>query len=368
VVVFGLVPQLARLRDSEPVSRAYQLVMFWGGLRGAIALAIVLSLPEFALRDTLIAVVTGAVLFTLLVQGLSIEWLVKRLGLDRPTFADQLAQREAALHAKTVSLAGLERLEQGEFFSSRVAGRLRQESVQRIAELRGEISALTAGMTSAEARRILSMRTLAREKSRFEELFRRGLVEEWAYRTLIDNVEQQLDDIKHFNRLPGAPYPVSPAERLLRSTLRLISPVPLLGKLGVRYQRRAMMRDYQVFWGRYRAARSVLKNLEEIASENGVSGRVIEEVRQAYQALLESMHSQLLAAGEEYPEFVEAAQEKLAHRLQLISEQDAIDRSAQLGVIAEGVAQAVTEDYQRQLRALRRKDLSAFLAPPDQDP
>jgi len=32
VVVFGLVPQLARLPDSEPVSKAYQLVMYWGVL------------------------------------------------------------------------------------------------------------------------------------------------------------------------------------------------------------------------------------------------------------------------------------------------------------------------------------------------
>ena len=44
--------------------------MYWGGLRGAITLVIVLSLPELPLRERLITVVMGAVLFTLVVLRL----------------------------------------------------------------------------------------------------------------------------------------------------------------------------------------------------------------------------------------------------------------------------------------------------------
>jgi CPA1 family monovalent cation:H+ antiporter len=57
-------------------------VLFWGGLRGAVALAAALSLPsDFPYRDRLLAMTYGAVLFTLLVQGLTITPLVRRLGL-----------------------------------------------------------------------------------------------------------------------------------------------------------------------------------------------------------------------------------------------------------------------------------------------
>lgn len=53
-------------------------ILFWGGLRGAVALAAVLSLPRtFPGRDLLVAMVYGVVLFTLLAQGLTIAPLLR---------------------------------------------------------------------------------------------------------------------------------------------------------------------------------------------------------------------------------------------------------------------------------------------------
>ena len=49
LVIYLLVPLAGRV--SEPVDRPYQAVMYWGGLRGAVALAIALSLPTFPNRD-----------------------------------------------------------------------------------------------------------------------------------------------------------------------------------------------------------------------------------------------------------------------------------------------------------------------------
>src|SRR5215217_4416174 len=60
-------------------------ILFWGGLRGAITLALALSLPESSplagARGSLQAMAFGIVLFTLLVQGSSTDWLVRRLKL-----------------------------------------------------------------------------------------------------------------------------------------------------------------------------------------------------------------------------------------------------------------------------------------------
>ena len=52
ITVFGLVPIINRFPNAEPVDAKYQAIMFWGGLRGAVALALALSLPEtFPFRD-----------------------------------------------------------------------------------------------------------------------------------------------------------------------------------------------------------------------------------------------------------------------------------------------------------------------------
>jgi CPA1 family monovalent cation:H+ antiporter len=80
VVAYGIGAVLPR--SGFPLGWAERHVVFWGGLRGAVALAAALSLPAgFPHRAQLLAMTYGAVLFTLLVQGLTIAPLVRRLGL-----------------------------------------------------------------------------------------------------------------------------------------------------------------------------------------------------------------------------------------------------------------------------------------------
>lgn len=70
-----------RLTQS-PISLPEQTILWWGGLRGSVSIALALSvtttLPE---REQIIATVFGVVLFTLLVQGLTIKPLLQKLNL-----------------------------------------------------------------------------------------------------------------------------------------------------------------------------------------------------------------------------------------------------------------------------------------------
>jgi CPA1 family monovalent cation:H+ antiporter len=65
-----------------PIPLQWQVMLFWGGLRGALSMALVLSLPAtFPLKDKLIVLTFSVTLFTLLVPGLTVELLAKVLGL-----------------------------------------------------------------------------------------------------------------------------------------------------------------------------------------------------------------------------------------------------------------------------------------------
>ncbi len=67
--------------SSLRVSSSHQHILFWGGLRGALALALALALPESVpQRDLVIAISFVVVAFSVFVQGLTIPPLLRALG------------------------------------------------------------------------------------------------------------------------------------------------------------------------------------------------------------------------------------------------------------------------------------------------
>ncbi len=81
LVVYGICPFVSTER--LPIPDKWRHLMFWGGLRGALVMALALSLPlTFPDREVIINMTFGVVLFTLLVPGLTMEPLVRLLGMS----------------------------------------------------------------------------------------------------------------------------------------------------------------------------------------------------------------------------------------------------------------------------------------------
>lgn len=79
-------PIMAAFRGTRlAVPWGYKHVLFWGGLRGALALALALGLPAtIPERDTIIVVSFAVVAFSIFVQGITMPWLIQWLGLIAP--------------------------------------------------------------------------------------------------------------------------------------------------------------------------------------------------------------------------------------------------------------------------------------------
>ena len=83
LAVYGLFPLVNWF--ATPVGIRWQHILFWGGLRGSLSIALVLSLPlSIPGREQLVAMTFGAITFSLLVQGLTVSPLLRLLKIRKP--------------------------------------------------------------------------------------------------------------------------------------------------------------------------------------------------------------------------------------------------------------------------------------------
>lgn len=143
ISIYGLSFLSNRLADSQ-IPLPEQTMLWWGGLRGSVSIALALSMPVLvAEREAIIATVFGAVLFTLLFQGLTAKPLLGKLQLlgDLPVrqqYSEAIA-RQAALKRVLQHLEQAEKLPgiEPEFY------RYREALVQgELARLQAEIERL----------------------------------------------------------------------------------------------------------------------------------------------------------------------------------------------------------------------------------
>lgn len=110
LVVYGL--GWLTNRFSEPISLRWRHVIAWGGLRGALSLALALSLPASIGADRYLirTMAFGVALFTLLIQATTMKPLIRWLGIitASPVQVD-FEQRHARLNALRSAEAHIER-------------------------------------------------------------------------------------------------------------------------------------------------------------------------------------------------------------------------------------------------------------------
>lgn len=94
VTVFAVILPLNMTKLEENIPRAWQMLLAWGSLRGALAIIIVLLIPEnttvsgwtldYSVRDFLLALTVGCILATLFIKAPLIGPIVRKLKINKP--------------------------------------------------------------------------------------------------------------------------------------------------------------------------------------------------------------------------------------------------------------------------------------------
>jgi CPA1 family monovalent cation:H+ antiporter len=170
-VLFGLFPLLSAVGLSQKVSAAYNIAIAWGGLRGAITLSLALSVTENtqideSMRELVGVLATGFVLFTLLVNGLTLRPLMRVLGLDQLSPLDQALRDKV----RVLSLTEVRDAVRETAHEYSIGAPATQAATARYDEAIGELSENEARLESAISDRdriTIGLIALANQERRF---------------------------------------------------------------------------------------------------------------------------------------------------------------------------------------------------------
>lgn len=198
LVVYGITTVINHwwLRDL-PLPRAFQHVLFWGGLRGAISLALALSLP-LALpdRDLLRTMTFGVVLFTLLAQGTTMQYLMRWLGIGQSHELElEYERRHGRLMAAQAALQSIGRLKSDKMISGStwqdLEPRLKTEvedALKHQQELIAEHPEL-----QHEEKEDAEIETLRARRAALGEMLSHGVISDGIYDELLTEVDAAIE-------------------------------------------------------------------------------------------------------------------------------------------------------------------------------
>ena len=188
--VFPLSAVIQRRGGARRPSWPVPAVVSWAGARGVVPLAAALSIPltsasgaPLPRRDLILVLATAVIVVSLIVQGLTLEPLVRRAGITRTADARH-EQTVARLRLAEAALARLDELAAGDCAADDVIDRARASLQARIGRTRARIDGTEAaepdGLTDRELRRDLN----AAEHAELARLYDDGTISQAARQQL----------------------------------------------------------------------------------------------------------------------------------------------------------------------------------------
>jgi CPA1 family monovalent cation:H+ antiporter len=176
--IYSIVPLAVKWFKLPHISMGERHIMWWGGLKGGLAIAVVLSIPsDLPERQFLFEVTLGVVLFTLLISAPTIRPLMHLLGLSEFSRGEELEYRNSLQGAEESSQKYLSKLA-----SSKIVPR------STVAPLQGQIhQTFSSGIDDDDIKAheddeyFAEFRAYKVERESLKSLYETGVISQYIY-------------------------------------------------------------------------------------------------------------------------------------------------------------------------------------------
>lgn len=355
--IYSIVPFINNLTNEEKIPRSWQFILSWGGLRGALPLAIVLLLPhDFEHRDFILVLTLSTIFFTLLIKAASIKSFLTYLKLHAFSKTEELEREESFLAMDAKIQERLREMFEKNDVSKKTYDKLSAMYSQLYEQSKSKFRALFkeghgAGFSREEVFAILRKHALGIERQVYLELFGRYELDERVLSVLHHKIERQTERI-----LRNAPQirddeATVPFRRLKQVLLGFLwrFKTHFFKHWQETIKTRELIQNYCMHRARKISAERVLEELEQmnIQGDNGLYHEASQAIIRQYRKWYEDNMNKMNAIKHEHSKLVGTVEYTIANLASLSMEMEILKDMRAKGIIPENVFSDVYEYYER---------------------
>jgi monovalent cation:H+ antiporter, CPA1 family len=295
--IYSMVPATVRLFSLPHVTLGERHIMWWGGLKGGLAIAIVLSIPvDVPEKPFLLNLTLGVVMFSLLINAPTVRPLIQKLGIDRLT-DDELAElKQGLIHTGEKSSAILNR-----FYNNGIVSRSTEQLIQT--KTNEVFSADAPSIAREQDIRHLFLSALRSESEELKRLHEIGLIQHYTYLDVRNNIQRDRERILA-DKGPGESSDFNIKNslflRLENTLLKQLREHDWAAWILTRYQNTRMAQRMQRDIAGVLVSSAVLEMLEK---RTDLDADQREQVAEMYKERLNRRKTRLDKIAEDFPEF-----------------------------------------------------------------
>ncbi|MEA3383524.1 MAG: cation:proton antiporter [Campylobacterota bacterium] len=339
-------------------TKAKGIVLVWGGLRGAVSLALALtiaqndSIPK-EIGDQILFLTAGIVVLTILINGLTMEKLLAMLHLDTLPPAKEITVQKAKANVYQNLVEYLPQIKKNEFLQN-----VNWDDIVELKELDtiSNIDLDKKDVSTEELSIAYRRRLLESERKFYWAEFSKGNLSAEATNHLAAAIEQALDEYPTITPRPHI-------EELwhIPSYLHSTKDIPVVSSIMLQFSFSRLALGYEVARGFMNAQDEVLTHINSLGASNTDVADVKKDILKNIQLTYDYMEN----LNTIFPEIVCSIQTRTANRLLLNRERSVIEKLLKSGVLDKPEASRMIDDVENRMFELTKYPIS--IKPPELD-
>jgi len=325
------------------ITKEKAIVLVWGGLRGAVSLALALvvaqndSIPK-EIGDQILFLTAGIVVLTILINGLTMEKLLAKLGLDKLPPAKEATVQKAKSIVYSDVQKYLPTLKEDEFLQNVDWSDIKE--INKLEKMHDSFAQDEEHIENEDLTIAFKRRLLESERKYYWETYKAGTLGADAAKSLASVVEEALDE-----------YPTITPRPLLDHLwhtpkyYQVLEKVPFVGVIFLKFSFTRIALGYEIARGFLDAQDEILAHVDNLAPNEEANKEVREEIMRNKQITF----NYIANITSVFPEIVCAIQTRTANRLLLNRERSVIKKLLEAGVLDTPEASRMIEDVENRM-------------------